>query len=185
MSNPITFDAHLKALSDDDLIFIYLCSDMLPNDGSVEKLWAELEARQLKLPATGNSEDSRKARVGGQSLSERIEKGEELSRAEWSFLHGLQCHWRPSAKTPEQALINCIFCESLSFEEFVKRGQQVLARWRVRRQIAVDLLIRSLRSQHGPGVWGYLPLDYYDGYSHPQGHTNGWENTVRAYEEDR
>lgn len=118
------------------------------------------------------------------SLRKKLEQGDELTDREWLELYTLALIRRRGSSTPEMNLIRCIF-GTLSFNEFVRRGKLALSRRRLARLRGVEHIVRGLRSERCPGVVCYLPIDYYDPYAHPLGHTNGWEDTVRAYEEDR
>lgn len=44
------FISRLRDLSDEDLVLVYLSSDMLPGDANFDGLCAEMEARGVSLP---------------------------------------------------------------------------------------------------------------------------------------
>lgn len=64
------------------------------------------------------------------------------------------------------------------FHELIASGLRGLEEARV------TSLVRSLRSSRSMGAVR-RPLGLYDGYDHPLGSTNSWENNVRLYEDDR
>jgi hypothetical protein len=80
-----------------------------------------------------------------------------------------ECATKP-ASSPEEDFVP----EQLPPEELVKRKAAIFKRW---------LSATKGRSScvHG----GRPPLAQYDGYAHPQGHTNDWENHVRRWEDEK